>query len=212
MTVNVAAYRMDVDGFQERALTEVGSAVQNVGTIRSKGVEAQFSADPADWIRFNAAVAYNDAKFTDYPNAPALPWFTGSQDLTGARPTFAPKWSTSEGVELRAEFNSGYRASLRADLTTVSRQNANAINDYSPRTFQNGYALLSARLSLFSPNDRYSLAIFGQNLTDKHYCVAQGYLPLGGLLGAVDAAGESQAVTCFHGNPRTIGARLGVKF
>ncbi len=212
VTANVTVYRMDVNGFQERALTSVASIVRNVGSIRSQGVEAQFSAAPTEWLRLNAAIAYNDAKFTDYRNAPPLPWDTGSQDLTGARPTYAPEWSTSEGIEFRKEFTSGYRATLRGDVTTVSRQNINAVNDYSPITFQNGYALLSARLTIFAPDDRYSLALFGQNLTDKHYCVNEGYLPFGPQLSALDVAGKSEAVTCFHGNPRTIGARFGVKF
>ena len=212
VTANVTVFRDDINGFQERALTSVSSIVRNVGSIRTQGVEAQFAVAPTQWLRLNAAVAYDDAKFTDYKNAPPLPWFTGPQDLTGARPTYAPKWSTSEGIELRHELTSGYRASLRADVTTVSRQNINAVNDYSPRTFQNAYALLSARLSFFSPDDRYSLAVFGQNLTDKQYCVNEGYLPLGPQLGALDVKAQTEAVTCFHGNPRTVGARLGVKF
>ncbi len=51
--------------------------------------------------------------------------------------------------------------------------------------------------------------MFGANLTDTHYCVNEGYLPFGPQLGALDVAGQSEAVTCFHGNPRTIGVRLG---
>lgn len=212
LTADFTIYRMDVNGFQERALTSVASIVRNVGSIRRQGVEAQFAAVPAPWLRLNAAIAYNDAKFTDYKGAPPLPWFTGSQDLTGARPTYAPKWSTSESIEFLKALASGYRATLRADVSTVSRQNLNAVNDYSPITFQKAYALLSARLSIFSPNDRYSLAVFGDNLADKHYCVNEGYLPLGPQLGALDVAGHSEAVTCFHSNPRTIGVRLGAKF
>lgn len=212
LTADVTLYRMDVDGFQERALTSVGSITRNVGTIRSQGVEAQFAAAPSSWLRLNFAVAYNDAKFTDYRNAPPLPWLTGTQDLTGARPTYAPKWSTSEGVEFRKEMASGARATLRADLTTVSRQNINAVNDYSPITFQKGYSLLSSRLTFFTRGDRYSLAVFGDNLTNKHYCVNEGYLPFGPQLSALDVAGQSEAVTCFHGNPRSFGVRLGAKF
>ena len=212
LTANVTIYRMDVNGFQERGLTSTASVIRNVGSIRSQGVDAQLAAVPAAWLRLNVALAYNDAKFTDYRNAPPLPWFTGTQDLTGTRPTYAPLWSTSEGFELRKEFASGYRVALRSDVTTNSRQNINALIDNSPRTIQKRYALLSARLSVFAPDDRYSVAVFGDNLTDRHYCVNQGYLPFGPQLGALDVAGQSEAVTCFHGNPRTFGVRLGAKF
>ena len=132
--------------------------------------------------------------------------------MTGTRPTYAPLWSTSEGVEFRKSFASGFRATLRSDVTTNTAQNLNAVIDNSPITVQKGYALLSARFSLYAPDDRYSLALFGSNLTDHHYCVNEGYLPFGPQLGALDVKGQSEAVTCFHGNPRTIGARLGVKF
>ncbi len=212
LTANVTLYRMDVKGFQERALLSATSVVRNVGDIRSQGVEATFAAAPADWLRLNASVAYLDAKFTSYANAPRPPWLTGSQDLSGTRPTYTPKWSTAFGAELRHDIGSGYRGTLRADVSTVSRANINATNDNGPLTFQDGYALLSARLSLFGPGDRYTLALFGQNLTNRHYCVNEGYIVFGPQLGALDVAGQSHAVTCFHGNPRTIGVRLGASF
>ena len=212
LTADVTAYRMDVNGFQERALTSVASLIRNVGSIRSQGVDAQFAAIPTSWFRINVAVAYNDNKFTDYQNAPPLPWQTGVQNLTGTRPTYSPVWSTSEGIEFRNEFASGFRATLRADLSSNSAQNLNAVIDNSPITVQAGYALLSGRLSVYSPNDRYSIAVFGSNLTDHHYCVNEGYLPFGPQLGALDVPGQSEAVTCFHGSPRTIGVRLGAKF
>ncbi|WP_242140956.1 TonB-dependent receptor [Sphingomonas sp. TREG-RG-20F-R18-01] len=212
LTANVTAYRMDVNGFQERALTSVASLIRNVGSIRSQGVDAQFAAAPTSWFRINAAVAYNDNKFRDYQNAPPLPWQTGVQNLTGTRPTYSPVWSTSEGIEFRNEFANGFRAALRADVSSNSAQNLNAVIDNSPITVQKAYALLSARLSIFSPGDRYSLAVFGSNLTDHHYCVNEGYLPFGPQLGALDVPGKSEAVTCFHGNPRTIGVRVGAKF
>lgn len=210
VTADVTLYRMDVQGFQERALLNAASVVRNVGSIRSQGVEATFAATPVSWLRLNASVAYLNSKFTSYPNAPALPWLTGVQDLTGARPTFAPRWTTSFGAEIRHEFAAGYRATLRTDVNTVSSQNENSANDNSPIAIQNAYALLSMRLSLFAPGDKFSLAVFGQNLTDKHYCSNYGYQVLGAQLGAVDP-GHSEAIDCFHASPRTIGLRLGLK-
>lgn len=212
LTFNVTAYRMDVSGFQERALINAVSVVQNVGNIRSQGVEANALVRPTSWLQFNGSVAYLDAKFTSYPNAPALPGQTGVQDLSGKRPTFAPKWTTNFGAEAQTGIGGGYSATLRADISTTGKQNRNSINDASPTTDRPAYALLSARLTLFSAGDRWSLAFFGQNLTDKHYCVANGYQVLAPQLGAIDVAGQNAATTCFHGNPRTLGARIGFKW
>ena len=179
--------------------------------MRTQGVDGQFAFVPVEWFRVNAAVAYDDVKFLSYLNAPPLPWFTGVQNLTGTRPTYAPLWSTSEGVEFRKGFASGYRTALRAAVSTTAAQHLNAVVANRPLTVQKGYARLSARLAVYSPDDRYSIAFFGANLTDHHYCVNEGYLPLGPQLGALDVANHSEAVTCFHGNPRTIGVRLGAK-
>ncbi len=211
LTLDATLFRMDVSGFQERALINAASVVRNVGDIRSQGAEVNAVAAVTSWFKINASVAYLDAKFTSYPNAPGLPWLGGVQDLTGKRPTFAPKWTTSIGAEFKHELPGGYRALLRTDLNTVSAQNQNSANDASPIAIQAAYALLSARLTLTSPDDLYSVAVFGQNLTDKHYCVNYGYQVLGPQLGAFDA-GKSQAIDCFHGNPRTMGVRVGAKF
>ena len=211
LTLDATAYRMDVSGFQERALLNAASVVRNVGNIRSQGVEANATVRPAPWFQLNGSIAYLDAKFTSYPNAPGLPWLGGVQDLTGKRPTFAPRWSTSLGAQAGSALGGGYRATLRADVNTVSSQNLNSVNDASPLAVQRAYALLSARLTLFSEGDRYSLALFGQNLTDRHYCVNYGYQVLGAQLGALEA-GRSEAIDCFHGNRRTLGARLGVRW
>lgn len=212
LTINATAYRMDVSGFQERALINAVSVVQNVGDIRSQGVEANVIVRPVSWLQFNGSVAYLDSQFTSYPNAPGLPWNGGVQDLSGKRPTYAPEWTTSFGVEAQSGLGGGYRGTVRADINTFSSQNINSINDASPLTVQPAYALFSARLSLYSPDDRWSLAVFGQNLTDKNFCVSSGYQVLGPQLGAVDVAGQRAAVTCFHGNPRTLGVRLGFKW
>jgi iron complex outermembrane receptor protein len=212
VTLNATAYRMDVTGFQERALINAVSVVQNVGNIRSQGVEANALLRLVPWLQLNGSLAYLDAKFTSYPNAPALPWRTGVQDLGGRRPTYAPKWTTSFGAEAQAGLGGDYRAVFRTDVNLISRQNLNSINDASPMTIQPSYALLSARVTLYGPDDRWSLALFGQNLTDTHYCVSSGYQVLGPQLGAVDVAGQKAAATCFHGNPRTLGARIGFKW
>jgi len=63
---------------------------------------------------------------------------------------------------------------------------------------QGGYALLSLRLQWVDPSQHYTVAIFGDNLTDKRYQTQVLYNTIG--IGSV------------WSSPATYGVSLGVKF
>ena len=63
---------------------------------------------------------------------------------------------------------------------------------------QKGYGLLSARITYNAPGDRFSVAVFGNNLTDSTYLTQ--VLPFGG------------AILQQYGFPATYGVEAGFKF
>jgi iron complex outermembrane receptor protein len=63
---------------------------------------------------------------------------------------------------------------------------------------QKGYGLLSARATYYAPGDRFSIGVFGNNLTDSTYLTQ--ILPFGG------------AILQQFGFPRTYGIEAGFKF
>ena len=66
--------------------------------------------------------------------------------------------------------------------------------------------MLGARASLNGPNDRWTVSVFGNNLLDKQYGLANLYQPLDASLGLRNGVFPgSTAVRRQHADPRTYG-------
>src|SRR3546814_20310943 len=87
---------------------------------------------------------------------------------------------------------------LRSDVSYVSRQQLGYQNDANPLTYQDGYALLSAKISLYGPDRRWSVYAFGDNLTNKGYCTSIAYQSLASLFGRSEErrVGKECVSTC----------------
>ncbi|WP_308238041.1 TonB-dependent receptor [Phenylobacterium sp. J426] len=81
--------------------------------------------------------------------------------------------------------------------------------DGNPQTVQDGYALLGVRLALRGPDERWELAVSGENLTDEGYCTLKFGQTLAGPLGTNDPVTGGSLQRCFVGEPRTL--RLSAK-
>ncbi len=79
--LNVIGFSTDYNNFQAQSAVIVNNAAQfvlnNVGKLKTKGVEVEFSAKPSDWLRLDASAAYTDANMTSFPGA------QGYSDQTG---------------------------------------------------------------------------------------------------------------------------------
>ena len=99
--------------------------------------------------------------------------------------------------------------------TTLSyRSKTNQFEIPNPYIDQKGFALWDASLVYTAPEGRWSLGVFGKNLTDKHYKTSGytfiGVNPVTGvpILGAnglpTSALGTEGTLTAFYGNPRQV--------
>ncbi|HEX7819186.1 MAG TPA: TonB-dependent receptor [Sphingobium sp.] len=212
LQLDVVAYRMDIANFQDRSFNGLAFVLQNAGDIRNKGVEIDAVLRPAKGLRFNANIAYLDSVFTSYPGGSNLPGLPGTQNLSGKRPTFTPKWSGSIGAEYAGGLGTtGWTWLARSDLSFTTRANIGGVNNADPNTVWPSYALLGGRITVSSSDGKWSGSVFGQNLTDKGYCTSVAYQPFGALLGAI--AGGQSALRCnVVGPPRTFGMALSRHF
>ncbi|WP_313805852.1 TonB-dependent receptor [Sphingobium sp.] len=214
LTANVTFFRMDISGFQDRAFNGTSFTVLNAGNLRQQGFELDLVARPTRRFRVSASLAYLDSGFTDYPNAAGLPGLGGTQDLKGAPVTYSPEFSGRFGFDWSGDVGgSGMSWNVASDLSFVSDQYQGQVNDGNPQTIEDGYALLGARLTLNGPDDRWSLAVFGSNLTNTQYSNSNFYQVLDGVFGLRNGVFPgSTAVRRIHGDPRTYGASLTVRF
>ena len=100
-----------------------------------------------------------------------------------------------------------------ANVSFVSDQHVGTVNDANPQSIADGYALLGARLTLSGPDDRWSLALFGSNLTNTHYRPLAVYQPLGAALGLNNGAFPGSTANRIQANePRTYGVSGTIRF
>ena len=212
LTVNATVYRMTIDGVQDRGFDGLQFTTRNVGSLRQQGVEFDLAVNPVRDVSLGVAGAYLDSEYTSFENAPNLPGVPGTQNLTGTRANFSPKWQGNAFVQYDKEFASGWRLLARSDLRFVSSQNLGSDSNNNPDAIEPAYQLLSARLGITTPSERLRIALFGENITDTGYCGLRVTQTAESLLGVRDPANNSTAIRCVVGSPRRYGVELGFSF
>lgn len=231
LTANVTFYRMDISGYQDRSFDGTSFTVRNAGNLRQQGFEFDGVARPLANLGLFASVAYLDSAFTNYPNAAGLPGCAPvggvippacqalpnkgqSQDLEGKPASFSPKWSGRLGFDLSGDLGSGGLTwDATSNLSFFSKQYVGIVTDANPQTIQPSYATLGARVSLNGPADRWTVALFGDNLLNKNYSLGDLYQVLDGPLGLRNGVfAGSTAIRPLHSEPRTIGVSLTARF
>lgn len=212
-TLNATAFRMDIAGFQDRSFDGLSFVVRNAGNLRQQGVEMDAAIRPARNFAFTAALAYLDSEFTDYQGASGLPGVGGTRNITGAPNAFSPKWQGSVGIRWSGDVGStGISWTLSPSVSFIS-DHYQGINDANPQNIQDGYATVQARLAISGPDDRWTVSVFGSNLTNQTYCQSRFYQTLGGALGLNNGVfAGSGAVRCLVAEPRSYGVNGTVRF
>ncbi len=187
----------------------------NAGAATFKGLELEFNArlgegfaTDGDRLNFSGAVGYIDAQFDEYiANIAAVP--TDVADFRQVQNT--PEWTASGTLAYMTPLGDG-----RLNLgTTVSyRSSINQFEIANPFIDQSAYALVDASIVYTAPDDRWSIGVYGKNLTDKEYKTS-GYSFIAGnattgvpVIGAnglpVASLGRQGVLTAFYGNPRQV--------
>ena len=235
LTVALAAFRADYKGVQipgSEACTIAGvpsfcGNVTNAAKAKFQGFEAEVGARVGnDWLtagdslRATGAVGYIDAKFKEYianigAGAAARP--TDVSDFRKVQNT--PKWTFNQSLVYSAPLGDG-----SIDLTEAISYRSRTTQFEVPNPFldQPGYALLDASIVYHAPGDRWTIGLYGKNLTDEQYKTS-GYnfmsadpvtgVPIRRANGTlIPALGREGVLTAFYGNPRQVFATATVKF
>ena len=218
LLMNVTAFRTELDDFQERSFDGVSFVIRNSGSIRAQGVELEGQAHPTSSIGLDFGLTYLDSIFTDNSLAPGLPACTGApgscpltQDLTGRTPALAPKWQFNFGIQYTSDtFMNGFSAQIRADANYSSR--IHSTNDLNPQGFVDEFATVGGRMTIVSPDERWNISLYGQNLTDERYFRTKFPQVLDMVFGVRVPATGHTLMRGYVGTPRTVGLRLAMNF
>ncbi|MBL8773084.1 MAG: TonB-dependent receptor [Phenylobacterium sp.] len=212
LQANATVYRTDIAEFQFRSYDGLQFRVRNNGEVRQQGVEFDLVGRPLPPLTLTFSAAYLDSKYTDFRGAPPLPAFTAIQDLTGERLPFSPKWQGAASAQYVGDLPNGMTWLARGDMAFTSSQNLSASGDNNPDAVQGGYAQFGARLAIRGPEQRWELALTGQNLTKEDYCVVIFNQPNNAAFGLNNPATGGTVLRCALNEPRTIAVEARARF
>ncbi len=144
--------------------------IVNMPSGTSKGFELQTEAALFEGFTVNSSVTYADTAYGSGAILPLLDLTTGYHDISlkGDPFTNAPLWSTTNGATYTFPlWTTGLSFSLHGDMYYGSARNTGS--DQNPLKEQGGYSLFNGRATLMGKDDRWELAAWCSNCTNKHY-------------------------------------------
>lgn len=185
---------------------------RNAAGARTRGIEFEGRARLPIGLALFGSAAYNDAKFTSFPNAQCyinqteaqgcvtVPGTTAKvQDQSGQSLSRAPKWLFTAGANYEQDLSDSLKMNLSADVRTSSSYYANV--NLNPASRQKGYALFNGTIALGAVDDSWTISVIGRNLTNKHYATL-----------GLDKPGGIGEVETMAAEPRAVVIQLGTKF
>lgn len=192
--LNLAAFHYDYEDLQVQSFVLPGQAdVSNAATANVDGLELELLARVGTRLDLGFNLAYLDAKYDKYPEAPLTGGVT--TDASGNSLSSAPEWSGSAVLQYQVDVSERGGIKLRAEYNWQSEILFTA--DNNPVDRQGDYGLANASVGYLS-NEGWEIALWGRNLTDEAY--ATGTAPF-----ALVRAGR-------FGPPRTYGVRATWQF
>lgn len=204
-TLNLSVFHSDFDQFQNASFLGSNFLVRNAEKVVTQGVELDGRLRPRDWVTFDYALTYLDAKYDKFTQGACYFGRTPTNatehtcDLSGEALPNAPTWRSNLAVQFEHALAAG-TGFFRTEWAYSSDQNVDTALD--PRARQAAYSLWSARLGW--RNERYSVSLWGENLSDETVRTAAGPQT---VFGNIDGG-----MQIYLNEPRTYGMTFDVHF
>jgi iron complex outermembrane receptor protein len=195
LSIDLAAYRIDWKNVQQ-AVTDPGCGylfVANVGTARSKGVEAEINFKPVESLLLTASGSYDHAEFTSI----GAPFLQAAAAQAGEAVPGVPRQKFNLGGEYTAVI-ADYTGYLRLDWSHLGSVPAG----FGYNAVRPAYGALEAAVGVRAGH--YDLSLYGHNLTNSN-----GILEI--LEGTSYSFGNT-FTTQISTPPRTVGIDLKMHF
>lgn len=211
LTLNGAVFTSSYKDFQARVsgldtdpvtgLPSPKLSVLNAGKLRISGAELEASWTPVHGLLLDSQIGYLDADYKTFEDA-RFP--NGSRAFQ--TPAFSPKWTMRFGAQYAFELGSAgsitiggqtrykSRTALAVDNTLLTGVEIDGL-------FQKGYWVHDARIVWDDASKKYSVGVYGNNLSDKAYKTdGQEFSSVGNIR------------TVYYGAPRTVTVRFTARY
>ncbi|MEO1360566.1 MAG: TonB-dependent receptor, partial [Pseudomonadota bacterium] len=210
---NIAIFHQDLEDFQVLEFTGIRFQTFNVGKAQASGVEVETEAQLTDNLAANFNWTYSDANYPDdcdILDATAPGFNPNAANLCGASLTNAPEnvvvaGATYEfdavGLEWFANGNFRYESDRRTSTQPTEILSPVLL----PGDIQEANTKVNLRVGVSSPDDRWTIELWGRNITDEQTKNVTFNIPLRGGEGA-------RARGTFTQDPATYGVTLRTRF
>jgi len=193
LLLNATLFHQEYTDFQLNSFLGTSFVVRSIPKVTSQGLDAELLWQTGGWM-VQTGLTYADTQYGDdlLPDADlAL--------LPGSRPSFAPEWSATASVGYDWKIGGSLKAGAHIGAKYMSEYNTGS--DLDPQKNQEGYTLGNARFTIGSRNNRWSVELWSQNITDAEYYQV-----------GIDAPLQTGTWNAFLGAPRTYGMTLRLKY
>ena len=210
--LSVAWYMTDYNDLQVSQFDgTLGFNVTNAGEAKVQGIEADGRWALTDNITLTGSVAYLDFNYEKFPNSQC--YFQQEDtdgdklcDAGGKRKEFTPELQANLGAAWASEMSNGLELNASLDVSFMDEYLYAANLD--PRSKQDAYSMVNARIALAGSEGAWELALLGRNLTDETVINFGGNTPLGGTL----TGGAGNSYYAFVNRPRNIALQVNYSF
>ncbi|MGD9814925.1 MAG: TonB-dependent receptor [Hyphomonadaceae bacterium] len=175
-TLNLAAFYQQIHDYQSNNFNGFNFITRNVPEVISQGAELEISARPTDALTMNLGVVYTDAYYDStvvFNTLDPVP-----NTITSGDPlTFAAEWTVTGGVSYEVPLGGDFRAMFYLDGRWNSGYRTQTLNR-NPITDNDAFAIFNGRIAVGPQSERWSVELWGQNLTDEFYYVGAFAPPL----------------------------------
>ena len=149
----------------------------NAASARNYGIELEGTLRPAPNTTFRIFGTYLNAEYTDFcngyygagdptrPQYPVCPTDPGLVDLSGNQLANAPEFTVAAFADHRMELDSAGFLDLSADINLQDEVFFTEFNNQDAR--QGSFFLVNASATWRSPDESWSFAVWGRNLTNE---------------------------------------------
>lgn len=205
VSLNLAGFRQDINGFQSNTFTGTGFLLANAGKQRTWGVELESVFRPTEPLSINFAVTWLDPTYVSFP-------LSTVGDLTGTRPSGIPEWTVVVGGQYVHELGNGdaivarttYHFESDAQIIEglqgfLGGGQAAAIAAAAP--YRRQVDDLTASLGYEADALGLDVTLWARNLLNDRY-----------LLSVFDSPGQPGSISGYPNQPRTYGVTVRKSF
>jgi outer membrane receptor protein involved in Fe transport len=209
-TLNIAAFYQQITDYQLNAFNGFNFITRNIPDAVSQGAEIEFTSRPAEGLTLSGGVVYTDAFYDSTVNflAPRVD-LSGQDTVVAGQPfAFSPEWVVTGGIAYEAPLGNNLRALFYLDGRWNSEYRTQTLNRHPGGLTDNeAFAIFNGRIGIGPESERWSVELWGRNITDETYYVGAFVPPL-----QSNPNPASQTYVVYPNEPATYGVSVRLQY